>query len=311
MDLSLLPALTAFTSLAFAVAATYLLLAGFANIVGILFRHFRPPRSVSCRPGEVVHHALKISGRQWDHYRTAALLFCVSLILLLGFGRHGWWPDFSAGIYGIVGFVLAIVLSFGAVKSFNLIRYRSRLSNLLDAHIDVAQRLTEAQLRGNRVYYAVPVDDGIIDNVVVGSNGIYTVSLVMPPANGVESVQFRRRGLVFQPGAVRHDLRQYGRSIVALTKALSACVGDPVIVQTVIVVPNCRIEEAQEDGPLLVSMESCNSFVGWKDPRAFLMDDDLAKVNDWLSRQFLEQRPSSMQQLVSGLEGQANQPVVA
>jgi len=203
-----------------------------------------------------------------------------------------------------------LLLGFSIVGMIQLIRYRLRLSSLLYAHIEVAQRLTEAQLRGNRVYHAVPIGDAIIDNVVVGSNGVYTVSLVTSPAQDCESVSFRRGGLVFQPGAVRHDLRQYGKTIIALTRALSEQVSEPVVVQSVVIVPDCRIEEAQDDGPLLVSMESCMSFVGWKDQRAFLMEDDIAAINDWLSRQVLEQKSRSLRQMASCLNEQVNRPAL-
>lgn len=311
MDWSFLPALTAFTAVALAVGTSYLLLSWLANAMGTWLRRFRRARPVSCRPGEVVHQALKITGQRWDQYRTATLLFSVSLILLLIFGRHGWWADWPAGVYAFIGFVLVLVLSLGMTRLVQLMRYRGRLSRLLDAHIEVAQRLTEAQLRGNRVYHAVPIGGGIIDNVVVGSNGVYTVSLVTPPEKNFESVSFRRGGLIFQPGAVRHDLRQYGQTIVALTRALSECVGEPVVVQPVIIAADCRIEEAQEDGPLLVSMESCMSFVGWKDQRAFLMADDIAKINDWLSCQSLEHQPRSLRQMAKCLHGQFDKPATA
>ena len=310
MDWSIFLALIAFTAVAFSVAASYLLLSRLADVIGSLLLRFRRSRSVSCRPGEVVHQALKITGRRWDQYRTAALLFCVSLALLLGFGRYGWWPDQSIGVYVIVGAALFLMLGFNMVRMFQLMRYRVRLSRLLDTHIKVAQRLTEAQLRGNRVYHAVPIGDDIIDNVVVGSNGVYTVSLVTSPAQNCESVSFRRGGLVFQPGAVRHDLRQYGKTIIALTRALSEHTSEPVVVQPVVIVPDCRIEEAQEDGPLLVSMESCTSFIGWKDQRAFLMEDDIASINDWLTRQVLEQKPRSLRQMASCLNGQIERPAL-
>jgi len=307
MDWSYFLALTAFTAVAFVVGASYLLLSRLVNLIVNLLRRFRRSRPVSCRPGEVVHQALKITGRRWDQYRTAALLFCVSLALLLGFGRFGWWPDLSVGVYVAIGVVLVFMLGLGAVRMLKLMRLRFRLSHLLDAHIEVAQRLTEAQLRGNRVYHAVPIDGGIIDNVVVGSNGVYTVSLVTPPVQGCESVSFRRHGLVFQPGALRHDLRQYREAIVALTRALSEYAGAPVIVQPVVVVSDCRIDEVPEDGPLLVSMESCTSFIGWKDPRAFLMEDEIAKINNWLSRQSLERQSRSLRQMVNGLNGLSGQ----
>ena len=310
MDWSILLALIAFTAVAFLVGASYLLLSRSLDMAGSLLQRFRHSRPVSCRPGEVVHQALKITGRRLEQYRTAALLFCVSLALLLGFGRHGWWPDRPIGIYAVIGAVLLLMLGFGIIKLFQLMRYRVRLLRLLDAHLEVAQRLTEAQMRGNRVYHAVPIGGGVIDNVVVGSNGVYTINLVTPPVQGCESVSFRRRGLIFQPGAIRHDPHQYQKSITALTRALSECVGETVIVQPVIVVQDCRIEESQEDGPLLVSMESCTSFVGWKDKQAFLMENDIALINDWLSRQGLEHQPRSLRQMANSLHGQIDRPAL-
>ena len=237
-------------------------------------------------------------------------MFCVSLVLLIGFGRHGWWPVLPVGLNAFIAVVLLLMLGFGIARMLQLVRYRARLARLLDTHIEVAQRLTEAQLRGNRVYHAVPIGDAIIDNVIVGSNGVYTVSLVPRPVQNCESVSFRRGGLIFQPGAVRHDLRQYGKTIIALTRALSECVSEPLVVQPVIIVPDCRIEEGEEDGPLLVSMESCMSFVGWKDKRAFLMEDDIAAINDWLTRQVLEQKPRSLRQMANCLNGQIERPAL-
>jgi hypothetical protein len=311
MDWSLFPALIAFTTVSLAVGAAYLLLSWLANMLGGLLRRFRPARPVSCRPGEVVHQALKVTGRRWDQFRTAALLFCVSLAILLGFGRTGWWPDTSVGVYIAIGLVLLFLLGLGVVVMVQLARYRVRLSKLLDTHIEVAQRLTEAQLRGNRVYHAVPIGGGIIDNVVVGSNGVYTVSLVTPPAQDCESVSYKRHGLVFLPGALRNDLRQYREAIVTLTRGLSKCVGTPVVVQPVVIVSDCRIEEASEDGPLLVTMESCTSFIGWKNKNAFLMEDEIEKINDWLSRCVLEHQPRSLRQIADCLDGQVNRPALA
>ena len=311
MDWSLLPALIAFTAVALVIGMSYLLLSRLVDAMGRLLQRFRRSRPVSCRPGEVVHQALKITGRRWDQYRTAALLFCVSLTLLVGFGRHGWWPEQSVGIYAVIGAALLFMLAFSSIRMIQLVRYRIRLSHLLDTHIEVAQRLTEAQLRGNRVYHAVPIGGGIIDNVVVGSNGVYTISLVTPPLQACESVSFIRRGLLFQPGAIRHDLHQYRKSITALTRELSECISGSAIVQPVVIVPDCLIEESQEQGPLLVSMESCMSFVGWKDQQAFLMEDDIVLINDWLSRQVLEHQPRSMRQMADCLHGQVERPVLA
>jgi len=51
MDWSILFALIAFTTVAFSVAAAYLLLSRLADVIGNLLLRFRPSRPVSCRPG--------------------------------------------------------------------------------------------------------------------------------------------------------------------------------------------------------------------------------------------------------------------
>lgn len=308
LDLSVFPALIVFSAVALVVAAAYLVLTWLSGLLARLAKIFRCSPPVSCRPGEVVHQALKITGRRWDRYRTAALLFCVSLALLLSFGRTGWWPDLAPALWAGAG---AVVCLFVAVATWLMLRlsgYRRRLKWLLDAHIEIAQRLQEAQLRGNRIYHAVPVGDAVIDHIVVGSQGVYTINLVYPPLKSCTSVEFKRNGLLFMPGAHRNDLVSYRKALVALAKELTNCAGAQVTVQPVVIIPGCRIEETPEDGPLLVSMESCTAFVGWKNREAFLMEDEVARIDEWLSRQTHGQQSRPLRKLAAALRAELKRP---
>lgn len=310
MDSLYLPAYAVFSSIALATAVVYLLLCWAVVLANTLMRRFRPMRPASCRPGEVIHQALKITGRRSDQFRTAALVFGVAMLMLTAFGRLGWWPDASLWLYGLLAVAATAAQGFGVAKIVQLTRYRLRLTQLLEKHVAMAQRLAEAQLRGNRVYHSVPVGDAIIDNVVVGPNGVYSVHLFPPPAKTCETVSLFNSDLMFQPGEIRYDLRQYRKNIGALAGALSEGIGSKVIVLPVIVIPDCLIDTTAETLPMVVSLESCTSFVGWKDPRAFLMTEELDAINRWLAKQALETQSDSMREVAGYLDRQVVRPAL-
>jgi len=308
MDLSALPVYIFFTAVALSMAATYLAVASLVAVAREFIRRFRPARPMSRRPGEVVHQALKITGRQWYRYRTAAVLFLCSLLLLLLFGRQDWWANLSIVWYVLITIALLAIAGFGTLKIIRLAQYRQKLSRLLDTHIAVAQRLVEVQLRGNRVYYAVPIGPTLIDNLVVGKNGVYSVQLFAPPDDHCTTVRAETGRLIFQPGNIQRDIRTYVHQINSLAQVLTELVGSKIKVLPVIVVPECTIDTPSIDHPLLVSMESCTAFIGWKDPDAFLMDEDIVEINRLLSTLESEEPDYSFDVLTGVLDAQIDRP---
>ena len=310
MDALFLPAYAVFSSIALAVAVVYLGLCRVVVLANGLMRRLRPRRPSSCRPGEVIHQALKITGRRSEQFRTAALVFSVAMLMLTAFGRLNWWPEWPTWAFVLIALGATALQGFGIAKLVQLTRYRMRLSHLLDKHVAIAQRLADAQLRGNRVYHSVPVGDAIVDNVVVGPNGVYSVHLFPPPDGSCETVSLVQSDLVFQPGDRSYDLRQYRRSIGALAAALGAGIGSKVVVLPVIAIPDCRIEPSSESLPMVVSLESCTSFVGWKEPRAYLMNEEVEAINRWLAKQALETHSESMREVTGYLDRQVARPAL-
>jgi hypothetical protein len=309
MEVSLFQSYNEFALIAVAVAAAYLGAVWLITMaVGLIVR-FRGSRHTSCRPGEMVHQALKVSGRLWDHYRTAALLLGVSFLLLVNFGRYGWLDPKSTFVNILILACLLLPLGFGALKILQLARYRLRLTRLLNMHTQMAQRLVEVQLRGNRVYPSVRIHDGLIDNVVVGNNGVYAVQLLAPPPTA-ESVKFERGALIFQPCGTRIDLHGYNKANRGLASVMTEQVGSPVNVLPVIVLPDCRIVPSESNGPLLVSLQACASFVSWQDENFFLHNEDVVKLSGWLGKQALEDPPRTLGAVISSLERQINWPAL-
>jgi hypothetical protein len=309
METSAFQAYNEFLIIAMGVAVGYLGSVWIIMLAGRLVVRLRGSRPAACRPGELVHQALKVSGRLWDHYRTAALLFGVSFLLLVNFGREGWSEPMSTLINALVLLCLLLPLVYGALKVVQLVRYRLRLSHLLGLHMQMAQRLVEAQLRGNRVYPSVRINEFVLDNVIVGSNGIYTTQLIVPPS-GSESAKYKRGGLIVQPGGARLNLQRYNQGIKDLASTLSAEVGVTTTVLPVVVMPDCRIEASESGGPMLVSLQACASFVSLSDGEFFLHDDDIAKICGWLGKQALEDPPRTLNAVVASLERQIEWPAL-
>ena len=80
------------------------------------------------------------------------------------------------------------------------------------------------------------------------------------------------------------------------------------MVLPVIVVPGCTIEPTSPERPLLVSMESCTAFIGWKNPDAFLMEEDIVEINRWLSTLESAKPSRSLHALTEILDGQIDRP---
>jgi len=307
MNITLFQAYNEFATISLCVAAAYLGLIYLTTLLADLLMRFREKHPAICRPGEIVHQGLKVTGRLWDHFRTAALLCGVSFGLMTSFGRYGWWIPLpmlaniaiAAALFGVSGYAL--------LKMNQLARYRRRLAALLEIHNQISSRLVEAQLRGNRVFYAVRFDDVVLDNVIVGRDGIYTLQLFTAPA-GSSSVQYSSGGLIFLPAGQRASLRPYSRAMSSLGKALTEANGSKVTVLPVVAVSDCKIEKADNKVPMVVSVQTCNAFIGWQEDGAFLLDDDVAAISAWLASRELERVPRSVNSTVEALQNYLSWP---
>ena len=301
MNINLFQAYNEFATISLCVAAGYLGIIYLTKLLIDLAMRFRETNPALCRPGEIIHQGLKVTGRLWDHFRTAALLFGVSFLLMMNFGRYGWWVPLPVLANIAIGTLLFGMLGYAFLKMIQLARYRRRLAMLLATHDQIAGRLVEAQLRGNRVFYAVRLGDVVLDNVIVGRDGVYTLQLFTAPA-GSSSVKYALGGLTFLPSGQRASLQPYSRAVNFLGKALSDANGSKVRVLPVVVAAHCKIEKPDSKVPMIVSVETCNAFLGWQEDGAFLLDDDVAKISAWLAGRELEGVPRSVNATVGVLQ---------
>jgi hypothetical protein len=307
MNITLFQAYNEFATISLCVAAAYLGLIYLTRLLADLAMRLREKHPAICRPGEIIHQGLKVTGRLWDHFRTAALLFGVSFLLLMNFGRYGWWVPLPTLANVAIATVLSCVLGYSLLKMIQLARYRRSLAALLEIHNQISSRLIEAQLRGNRVFYAVRVGDVVLDNVIVGRDGVYTLQLFTAPA-GSDGVQCASGGLTFLPVGQKISLQPYSRAVISLSKALTNANGSKVTVLPVVVAPECKIEASDSHVPMIVSVQTCNAFIGWQEQGAFLLDEDVATISAWLASRELERVPRSVNATVGALQNHLRWP---
>jgi hypothetical protein len=276
--------LSAFAAISLAVAIAYLLASTVCAGVFLIMRSRRAAKfRLHHQPAAFVVLEIESIERRLRRHRTAVLLFASCFGVLAILGRPDGWPEQPTWAWATIFVLVGAVGAFAAAKAVQLVRYRRRLQALLHADRVITQRLGEVQLRGHRVFHAVPVGDSIIDHVVVGSIGVFAIQVVLPSRPGAVTVSLARGSLNFGPAHGTVGLQPAIRACAGLARELGRTVGHPVKIVPTLIVPGCKVAASDEERFLLTNEHNCVTLVGWRDSEAYLMDDEVALVSQWLS----------------------------
>ncbi len=212
---------------------------------------------------------------------TAILVFVVCFPTILVLGRRDWWPELPGWGWNALGLALVGAMGYYLHRFILTIRRRLHLAYQRDANIALSHGLLHSTSRGNRVFHSVPLDGHVIDNVVIGTNGVYAVSVIPPPKPAAKTVRLKNDQLRFTPGGDSVSLVEHRDKIQLLARELRSVVGHPVKVLSVIGVPGCRIVPTKSDQDLVVNEKSCVMLVGWRVSDANLMDEEVEKITEF------------------------------
>ncbi len=275
--------LSVFATIGLAVAMAYLVLSTACAGVLLLERARRAATSgIRHAAGHFLAGEMERVERRLRRHVTAALLFGACFGVLAAFGRvdlpalPDWGPP-------AVAFLLAATGVFALAKGIALVRYLKRLRTLFDASKRVAQRLEEVQRRGHHVFHAVPVGNRIVDHVIVGATGVFAAQIVVPPRAGASTVSMARGALHFGPAHGTLDLQPAVEPFARLARELGRAVGHPFRIVPTLIATCDKVESRDGDRYLLTNEQNCVTLVGWKDPAAYLMEDEISRICDWLS----------------------------
>jgi hypothetical protein len=216
-------------------------------------------------------------------YLMLTLMFLVTFgiaILLRPQDTYGKLPEWQNLL------VLSIVVlgaAYGVFRFVRVIIKRRHVAFVRDANIAVGHSLQRLTTDQNRVYHEVVCATGIIDNVIVGLQGIYSVNVIAVRPGKDNRVKLNGEKMSFAPGKVSRSIADAGQKSKQLMKILQKQTGHKIRVRAVIAVPGWEIESQSSEDYLVVNERNLAMMRGWKNENDFLMNEDLEAINHYLT----------------------------
>ena len=247
----------------------------------------RFPASIMREPAQRFRDKLDRLTRRLHVYLTSALVFVVILVVSY-FLKPGellsTLPPWQEAIFLAVS---AIFLLYAVYRFVNVLLARRRTEFLRDANIAAGHGLQKLTANRNRIYHDVPCGAGIIDNVIVGSHGIYAVNIVARRARKDNKVRLTGDTLVFAPGKYSLSLARFAQRAEQLAQELGKVLKHDVRVRSVVAVPGWEVDSQSSDEHLIVNERNLAMLRGWKDQNDYLMNEDVEKLQKMLTARCL------------------------
>ncbi len=276
--------------LAFAATLLFLLIAEAALFVGSRM----PRRSIFGknmlnRPGADERNRFGRARDRYLLYMLATIMFMLTLVITLL--AH---PDpLVRALPPWVQIVSALLVVMGVlhliVRAVFLNLEQKNLQHRLEAFESLGEVLGRIASRGYRIFYSLVGRSTVIDAVVVGSNGIFSIMVVLAPSSrqqrrGQTHVDFdgKRVSINGKPG--RTIVPRARHNTTWLADRLSRVLGHSVVVRTLIVAPGAHVKATPTEDCLLVPEDRLAVLTGWTSQEAYMMEDDMEKITRWLER---------------------------
>lgn len=189
------------------------------------------------------------------------------------------YPDWQ--LYLQLGF-LFLAIAYSLYHLVNTIIARRQIKFLRDANIAIGHQLRQISDGFSRVFHDVETSAGIVDHVVVGPNGVYSVNVVARRARSGDCVRLQGNVLQFSNSGIEQSIVDIAASASRLEKESRQLLGHKVRVRSVIAVPGWEIGEQTNEQHLLVNERNIAMLRGWKDNSDHLMNEDV----DALQKEF-------------------------
>ena len=129
----------------------------------------------------------------------------------------------------------------------------------------------------------VETDAGVIDHVVVGTSGVYAVSVFARQPAGNGHVELKNSTLHFHPAESSESTVATGQRTAALERDFRRLLDHRVRVRSVIAVPGWDVHEQSSEEHLIVNEASLPMLRGWTDQADHLMNEDVEALHELLT----------------------------
>ncbi|MDX1431847.1 MAG: hypothetical protein R3286_05300 [Gammaproteobacteria bacterium] len=244
-------------------------------------------------PGHRVRQQLRALETRYFVYLASLLVFVLVVFAVWIVNERPPLLDLPSWAWLAVSVVLLIASLFLPFQIIKLKRARSRLAYLSAANMAVGHALQKIASRGNHVFHNVRCGSQTNDNVVVGPKGVFAVNVFVydRPKGGKGkagaksgTIRFDNSSLVLGNSKTNQPVSVALKRVGELGRELSKVTGHPIKVRSVIAVPGWNVTSSSTDQHLLVNEKTVVMLTGWTDPNTYLMDEDVERITEYLTR---------------------------
>ena len=243
----------------------------------------RFPKSIMLEAAQRFRDELEKLSREQSFYLVSALVFTVVFLISFLLPPNSQFADMPRWQLIIILALCLIASGYTLYRLFHIVVARRRLAFVRDANMAAGHALQKLTTNQNRTFHDVRCDVGVIDNVIVGLQGIYTVSVISKKPGRSNKVQLKGDVLTFAPGKESLSVARSGRKSKQLARELGRIVGHAVHVRSVIAVPGWEVDAQLSDEYLVVNERNLAMLSGWKDRADFLMNEDVDAIQQELT----------------------------
>jgi hypothetical protein len=239
--------------------------------------------SIMLEPAQRFRDELERLGREQSIYLIAALVFSVIFAVTYLFPPREMFDDLPR--WQLI-LVLALFAGAAAYTPYRLLRIllkKRHLAFVRDANMATGHALQKLNSNQNRLFHDVPCGAGVIDDVIVGRHGIYAVNVIARKPGKENTVSLRGDKLTFAPGNLSMSVARIGVKSEQLAKEIGKLLKHSVRVRCVIVIPAWEVESQTSEAYLAVNERNLTMLTGWKDPKDFLMNEEVDVVQRMLT----------------------------
>ncbi|MDA0992864.1 MAG: hypothetical protein O3A13_04455 [Proteobacteria bacterium] len=243
----------------------------------------RFPESIMLEAAQRIRDKLTKMSHDQSVYLVSVLVFTVLFCIFYLIPPQGLFDDVPKWQLVAILVLLGIAAVILVYRLLQLVIAKRNLLFCRDASMATGHALQKITANQNRVFHDVPCDAGIIDNVVVGLHGIYTVSVIARQSGKNSRAILKDDRLTFG-GKNAISVRRSAIKSEQLARELREVTGHEIRVRSVIAIPGWEIESQQSNEFLVVNERNLTMITGWKDPKEYLMNEDIEAIHGLLTK---------------------------
>ena len=279
-----LAALSSAATIALASTVVFLLIVkSWGAVTQMVVASTRFPHSIMFEAAQRFRDEVERLGRKQSLYLIAALVFAVIFFVTYLLPPQGLFEDLPRSQ------LILLLMFFGAVALYTVYRLlriiaaKRHLAFVKDANMATGHALQRLTANQNRVFHDVPCGSHFIDNVIVGIQGIYAISVIAKIPGKDNRVFLQGDKLSFGPANESMSISRSGAKSARLAIEIGKMLNHDVRVRSVVAIPGWEIESQVSNEYLVVNERNLAMLSGWKDQQEFLMTEDVAKIHKMLT----------------------------